>query len=557
MKLIKILLVPTCLVLLAIAGCSDNTPTQPTDPDGPSPRTWNVPAEVATIAAAADSARQGDVIVVAPGVYLEHGIVLDIGVDLRGSSGKSADVVIDGQSLGRVLAVQQHDGTEPTPNDTVSVIADLVLTGGNSGGGGGLLLEHAAAVTNVRFVGNTASGAGGGVLVGAGAPVTFTHCAFDTNSTTVVGGNGGGLALDGSGRSALFDSCDFSGNTSLGHGGGLWVNRATAEITHCAFRNNRSNRNWQFEFDGGGLYYGGIQGQQAMIDTCVFDGNSSDGDGGGLACSGSITAAACTFLDNESVRGGAMQIDGDFAISACTFRDNVCEVTPGDGSSGLGGALKCSGSGTITDCEFTRNTGGLGSAIFGRADLALTGCTFAENVSTSACTAYWLGDIDVTAENCTFADNGAVDGGVFKADGAARVQFNACTLTGNTASRWAGAGWVTDGAHVTLTACTITGNTAALGGAFFLDSFASERSALALLASTIASNTASDTGGAIFVGVDSDLAASGVDFFDNAATSGPCAFVGIAASAVFTCCEVVQEEVVGPGTITFHDEGCE
>ena len=44
---------------------------------------------VATIAAAADSASPGDTIALAPGTYREHGIVLDMGVDLRGASGKA------------------------------------------------------------------------------------------------------------------------------------------------------------------------------------------------------------------------------------------------------------------------------------------------------------------------------------------------------------------------------------------------------------------------------------------------------------------------------------
>ena len=209
------LLAPGIIVLLFTAvliGCgSDDSPTSPRPP---AKTVWHVPADLPTIAAAADTAGQGHEIVVAPGVYLEHGIVMDVGVDLRGETGKAADVVIDGQGLGRVLAIQLGDSTVVEPGDTTSVVMNLVITGGagDEDGGGGLLAELRTEIRNVRFVDNTATGPGGGARA-ALADIKLVSCVFDSNRTNGVAKHGGGLAVTGGGdQRADVDSCTFTGN---------------------------------------------------------------------------------------------------------------------------------------------------------------------------------------------------------------------------------------------------------------------------------------------------------------------------------------------------------
>ena len=550
-------IVPLMIVLGAafLVGCAaDDSPTAPTPSDQV---VWNVPGDVPTIAAAADSARQGDLILVAPGTYLEHGIVLDIGVDLRGAADK-ADVVIDAQDRGRVVVARLREGTIPAAGDTVTSIADLTITGGRGDGlgGGGLLLKLAAEVSNVHFLANRSAGPGAGAYAD-GVRATFRQCTFEYNASTAVGAGGGGLAVFGAGELACtLEACGFRGNSAWGPGGGAFIDRADAAIDNCTFlENHLGERGYQ----GGGLAYAATGDQAAVVDSCSFLGNTSLDMGGGIGSAGPLTVTASTFAGNEALQGGAMQPGADWSIDGCTFMANEANHVNGDDGSGLGGALYLpAGTRTVSNCTFERNRAWEGSAVFGSANVAVQACTFVDNAAYGPGTVRWVGEASVSFLACTFSGNAAGAGGAFALNAGADAGFTGCTISGNSADS-GGAGLVNAGATVVLTACTVTGNTAAAeGGAITAASWETfGRSGVSLTACTVTGNTAGSQAGAIFLGAYCDLAAGESDLLLNSAPAWACAFVANTSTATFTCCDVVPADVGGDGTITHVTEGCE
>jgi pectin methylesterase-like acyl-CoA thioesterase len=76
-----------CAATLGVAGCSsDDAPSQG--------RILEVPASFATIQDAVDTARDGDLVLVAAGMYRESVVIDTDGITLRGTDRN--DVVLDG-----------------------------------------------------------------------------------------------------------------------------------------------------------------------------------------------------------------------------------------------------------------------------------------------------------------------------------------------------------------------------------------------------------------------------------------------------------------------------
>jgi len=65
--------------------------------------TLSVPGDHSTILSAFSAALPGDRIELSPGVYYEHGLLLPSGIILVGMGSEPGDVVIDGQSRGRLI----------------------------------------------------------------------------------------------------------------------------------------------------------------------------------------------------------------------------------------------------------------------------------------------------------------------------------------------------------------------------------------------------------------------------------------------------------------------
>ncbi len=178
--------------------------------------TWHVPADVATIGAALAAAQPGDTVLITPGTYHEHDLVVPTGVSVTGNSADPGAVVIDARGAGRVLAVLDAAATVG--------ISRLTITGGDASRGGGLYtVGHIVVVTNVRIIGNQATyGAG---IYAEGNFAYLTSCEIADNSARAVGG---GVFAHGEGRLELGD-CAVVRNEAQAYAGG-WYASAGAQL---------------------------------------------------------------------------------------------------------------------------------------------------------------------------------------------------------------------------------------------------------------------------------------------------------------------------------------
>jgi hypothetical protein len=296
----------------------------------------NVPGDQPTIAWGLMAAQAGDEVVIAPGAYLEHDLVLRSGVILRGATGDPADVVIDSQRLGR--CVYGADLNADTRLEALTLANGLPAWGStphNSWGGGLMVEDGALTVSNCVFRDNETAIGGGAHVVGTGAPV-FEDCVFDGNLATEVAGllirgacdplvarctfrNGdgamysGGVSWQGSGE-ALMEDCLVESN----HGGGLEIFGA-ATLARCTVRGNTA------DYGGGGIVvdlYGDL-----VLEDCLVEANTAATLGGGVWVTGggALDARDSTILGNTAPIGpdGYVSSSGMATLRCCTFDEDA------------------------------------------------------------------------------------------------------------------------------------------------------------------------------------------------------------------------------------------
>lgn len=268
----------------------------------------NVPADHADIASALGTAGSGDEVVVAAGTYLEHDLVLPSGVILRGATGDPADVIVDGQRLGRCVYGADLDAATRIEALTLSNGLPAWGTTPHNSWGGALMVDGGAlTVSNCVFSANETAVGGGAYVIGTGAP-TFLDCVFDGNSGTEASGlqitgtcdpvlrrcvfrgasgcmYGGGFTWGGTGRATVEDGL-FEDNVVIESGGAVEVFGAGAvlDLSGCTIQNNTGGM-W-----GGGLYVG--NNARAELTDCTITGNSASDSGGGVYMSWTTSLAA-------------------------------------------------------------------------------------------------------------------------------------------------------------------------------------------------------------------------------------------------------------------------
>ena len=191
---------------------------------------WHVPVDpgAATVGEALAAARPGDVVLVAPGVYAEHDLVLPDGVALRSETGLPDGATIDAGGLGRALIVR-----DAGPGASVR---GLTFTGGRAEGaatdglGGAVLCERASPLFADCLFADNAAGRGGAVHCLDGASPEFRRCAFTGNEAVSLGG----AVACHDGSSPAFTECLFAGNAAGVLGGALALSRGSRPVlTRC------------------------------------------------------------------------------------------------------------------------------------------------------------------------------------------------------------------------------------------------------------------------------------------------------------------------------------
>jgi len=178
-----------------------------------------VPALYPTIQAAIDAAKNGDVVVVLPGIYHENINFLGKSITVQSTDPSNPDVVdatvIDGQDIDRSIV-------RFTNNETAtSVLSGLTIKGGHKYdahvGGGIYVREASPTIRNNHISNQSAFFAGGGIyLVESRARI------IDNTFTSNKSQSGGAIAVDGYARVPTITGNTFSENTA-GEGGALFV----------------------------------------------------------------------------------------------------------------------------------------------------------------------------------------------------------------------------------------------------------------------------------------------------------------------------------------------
>lgn len=291
-------------------------------PDSPAARTWYVKADgsgdVPTIQAGIDSAKVGDVVLVAAGTYTwsnqgtgdEYAMIKFwrgvTGFDIRSESGPD-ETILDAEWNGRVMYVQAE-------NDIT--IEGFTITRGraplttNSGGG---LIGHLSypVIRNCVFTGNTAQ-YGGGFWFGGVSELFVEDCTFYGNTAEL----GGGIFLINSSDHTVFRNCSVYHNIADRNGGGVFVYRYRVALEECVIYNNTAGEK------GGGLHCERFE--PSWVTNCtIVKNNAGEGGGIGLLLNSVLTVNNSIIAYNRG--GGALYlgIDCTLEIGCSDIFDNI------------------------------------------------------------------------------------------------------------------------------------------------------------------------------------------------------------------------------------------
>jgi len=263
-------------------------------------------------------------------------------------------------------------------------LQNYVRNGANSPGCAVTMVQYAVMQNciikdNLLTFNGTANG-GCGVLMQCDQPTNYPvleNCYLFNNKTDRSGGttgnpSGGAGIIQGF---ALVKGCVVENNSAVGIVGGLYANwggsrSGGATIENCIFKNNIS------PLSGGGLSLDIKAGttNSELIKNCQFIGNISGTTAGGLITDpdANIILEGCTFIGNKGATAGGAY------ISAATLQPVKNCVFEGNTSTGEGGAITL-GKGTTTyNCIFANNKGR--SAVYLNApDSKIYNSTFANN----------------------------------------------------------------------------------------------------------------------------------------------------------------------------------
>ena len=247
-------------------------------------RTWRVTpdgtGDAPTIQAAVDSARAGDVVLVAPGAYTwsgqgtgdEYAMIRFLrgadGFTVRSEAGPEL-TVLDAERSGRVFYIQGGDDNSVTIEGFTIRGGKAPLYGDYCGGG---LIAHLSSpiFRDCVFTGNTAERGGAVYYAGVSGP-RFERCVFSGNRAS----RGAAIYLVNSSKTAVFSKCVIRDNEAAERGGGIYAYHFVLDIADCALFNNR----------GGSL--GG-----AVYGTLLYP----------------SSIARCTIAENRALEGSALYL---------------------------------------------------------------------------------------------------------------------------------------------------------------------------------------------------------------------------------------------------------
>jgi predicted outer membrane repeat protein len=192
-------------------------------------------------------------------------------------------------------------------------------------------------ITGGKAEGANPTGQGGGIYMGVGSP-TLINCTFIYNSAV----RGGAVSNPSySSHNPSFIKCKFIGN-SAGVGGGMESQGGEPSLTNCVFSGNISTNN------GGGLYNMGDS--DITLTNCTFSGNTAGGNGGGIYntwATASVEVLNCILWDSSD-SGGSGESAQIYINDGTVSVDYTCVQGL---SGGLGGTGNIGGDPQFVDAD--------------------------------------------------------------------------------------------------------------------------------------------------------------------------------------------------------------
>ena len=256
-----------------------------------------VPIQQPTIQDGIDAALDGDLVLVAPGTYVENIDFLGKEITVRSVAGAGA-TIIDGSQSNSVVAFRSGETGE-------AVIEGFIITNGNGQpllkvGGGIYCDESSPTIVNCVISYNTTDGCGGGIYCEESSP-TIANCVIRENSASC----GGGIrCYDNS--SPTITNCLISDNTTGGGSGGIsCYSYSSPMITNCKISGNNE----------GGIYC--ITSSSPTLTNCTI----SENMGNGFYCRDSSPIVTnCTISENTN--DGVYSWDSSMTFTNCILWEN-------------------------------------------------------------------------------------------------------------------------------------------------------------------------------------------------------------------------------------------
>ena len=281
--------------------------------------------------------------------------------------------------------------------------------------------------------------------------ITIQNAAKTDNSTP-----GSVLVIQGA-TSFSANNCKFLNNTHTSTGTLLGVVRlasTTASFTNCLFEGNSSSST------SGSTKYGSVIYQYPSatlsMDNCEFYDNTAGSFGTVLYTKGASTIRNCTFGkeghgNTSTSRGGVICMDdtADLSITDSEFTANSGAIGGAIYVNAIANTAVLSVSNTIFSSNTATNTSNGGGAVGISGDsktysgmLAFNNCDFDSNSTLSCGGAVWANGASVSFTDCNFtsntvtaaaaSENGLGGGAVYSASsGATRIFFNRCYFAQN------------------------------------------------------------------------------------------------------------------------------
>ncbi len=267
--------------------------------------TIRVPADSSTIQGAIVSARNGDIVEVAPGTYVENLDFLGKAIEVRAPDGATLDA--NGET-----GVRFTNGED----DRTKLVGFTITNGGGIHvvGGGIYCIHSSPRIIDCRIESSEASIGGAIYAGGTGPGPTLLRVTFAGNRAAEDGG-----AVFAHGYDSLrLEACRFDENRSEYFGGAVLLRDIPAiEINDTTFRANRTGAG------GGAIHFSSLPGNQAVVTSCRFEENEG-GEGGAVSSFGTdVFYVDCVFANNTAWYGGAVSAPRTLThFEGCTFAGN-------------------------------------------------------------------------------------------------------------------------------------------------------------------------------------------------------------------------------------------